>query len=77
MSERELIEKFLRAWESGKTDLVMESIRALRERLERPEPTQQWRGLSSAERKVFWNLTKKPSEYAELVEQKLREKNNG
>ncbi len=35
----------------------------------------EWRGLTTAERKVLWNQTKKPSEYAVLIEQKLKEKN--
>ncbi len=39
-------------------------------------PTREWRGLTTAERKVLWNLTKKPSEYAELIEAKLKEKNH-
>lgn len=39
-------------------------------------PTREWQGLSTAERKVLWNLTKKPSEYAELIEAKLKEKNH-
>ncbi len=36
----------------------------------------EWRGLTTAERKVLWNLTRKPSEYAELIEAKLKEKNH-
>lgn len=49
---------------------------------ERKEPThdcqpaeRQWRGLTTAERKVLWNATKKPTEYAELIEAKLKERN--
>jgi hypothetical protein len=34
-----------------------------------------WRGLSTAETKVLWNLTKKPTEYAKAIEAKLRERN--
>jgi hypothetical protein len=34
-----------------------------------------WKGLSTAEVKVLWNLTKKPSEFAAAIEAKLREKN--
>lgn len=34
-----------------------------------------WRGLTSAERKTLWNLTKKAGEYGEMIEAKLREKN--
>ena len=40
---------------------------------EPPKPA--WKGLSTAETKVLWNNTKKPSEFAELIEAKLREKN--
>lgn len=35
----------------------------------------QWAGLTTAERKALWNTTKKPSEFAELIEAKLRAKN--
>jgi hypothetical protein len=35
----------------------------------------EWKGLSTAEVKVLWNLTKKPSEFAAAIEAKLREKN--
>lgn len=35
----------------------------------------QWQGLTTAERKALWNATKKPSEFAEMIEAKLREKN--
>lgn len=35
----------------------------------------EWQGLTTAERKALWNATKKPSEFAELIEAKLREKN--
>lgn len=43
----------------------------------RPLYTQpkEWRGLSTAETKVLWNLTKKPREYAQMIEAKLREYN--
>jgi hypothetical protein len=34
-----------------------------------------WRGLTSAEVKVLWNQTKKPREFAAMLESKLREKN--
>lgn len=39
-------------------------------------PQRKWQGLTTAERKVLWTLTKKPSEYAELIEAKLKEKNH-
>lgn len=43
-----------------------------------PEPPpKQWTGLSTAEVKVLWNLTKKPSEFAAMIEAKLRQKNFG
>ena len=35
----------------------------------------QWVGLTTAERKALWNVTKKPSEFGVLIEAKLREKN--
>lgn len=35
----------------------------------------EWVGLTTAERKALWNATKKPSEFAEMVEAKLKEKN--
>jgi hypothetical protein len=35
----------------------------------------EWQGLTTAERKALWNVTKKPSEFAEMVEAKLKEKN--
>ena len=34
-----------------------------------------WKELSTAEVKVLWNLTKKPSEFAAAIQAKLREKN--
>jgi hypothetical protein len=37
----------------------------------------EWKGLSTAEVKVLWNLTKKPSEFAKMIETKLKEKNHG
>lgn len=40
-------------------------------------PPQEWKGLSTAEVKVLWNLTKKPSEFAKIIETKLKEKNHG
>ncbi len=39
-------------------------------------PQRKWQGLTTAERKVLWTLTKKPSEYAELIEAKLKGKNH-
>lgn len=40
------------------------------------KPPQEWKGLSTAETKVFWNLTKKPREYAQMIEAKLKERNS-
>lgn len=40
-----------------------------------PEPVV-WQGLTTAERKALWSVTKKPSEFAELIEAKLKEKND-
>jgi len=34
-----------------------------------------WQGLTTAERKALWSATRKPSEFAELIEAKLRAKN--
>jgi len=34
-----------------------------------------WRGLSTAEVNSLWNLTKKPTEFAEMLQAKLKEKN--
>lgn len=34
-----------------------------------------WKGLTTAERKVLWNATKKPGEFAEMIEAKLKERN--
>lgn len=39
-------------------------------------PKLAWRGLTSAEVKVLWNQTKKPREFASMVELKLRERNH-
>lgn len=39
------------------------------------KPQREWQGLTTAERKALWNTTKKPSEFAELIEAKLRAKN--
>lgn len=40
-----------------------------------PQLERQWVELTTAERKALWSATKKPSEFAELIEAKLREKN--
>ncbi len=40
------------------------------------EPMREWRGLTTAERKVLWNQTKKPSAFAEAIEAKLFERIN-
>jgi hypothetical protein len=34
-----------------------------------------WRGLTTAETKALWNVTKKPTEFSEMLQAKLREKN--
>jgi hypothetical protein len=70
MTDRELIADFLRAWESGKTDMIMMAMRAMREQQERPQP--RWRDPSTAEIKALWNATKKPSEFAELLLAKVK-----
>lgn len=44
------------------------------ESVEVPKPI--WRGLTSAEVKVLWNQTKKPREFASMLESKLRERNH-
>jgi hypothetical protein len=38
---------------------------------------QDWVTLTSAETKALWNLTKKPSTFAEAIANKLKEKNVG
>jgi hypothetical protein len=40
-----------------------------------PKPEQQWRGLTSTERKVLWLTSNNPAEFGEFIEAKLREKN--
>lgn len=40
-------------------------------------PQREWRSLTSAQTKVLWNLTKKPTEYAAMIDAKLRELNHG
>ncbi len=48
-------------------------------RIDMPEPTaapkREWKTITSAQRKLFWSLTKRPSEYGLMVEEKLREMN--
>jgi hypothetical protein len=44
------------------------------ENIEPPKPA--WRGLTSAEVKVLWNQTRKPTEFAVMLESKLRERNH-
>lgn len=39
------------------------------------QPGGEWQGLTTAETKALWNATKKPSEFAALLQAKLREKN--
>jgi hypothetical protein len=50
-------------------------IELLRARLSAPELGPQWKGLSTAETKALWNATKKPTEFAEMLQAKLKEKN--
>ncbi len=38
-------------------------------------PQREWKTITSAQRKVMWNMTKKPSEYGLMVEEKLKELN--
>jgi hypothetical protein len=38
-------------------------------------PERVWKGLTTAEVKALWNVTKKPSEFADLLQAKLRERN--
>ena len=38
-------------------------------------PQREWRGLTTAETKALWNATKKPTEFAEMLQAKLKEKN--
>jgi hypothetical protein len=35
----------------------------------------QWQCLTTAETKALWNATKKPTEFADLLQAKLKEKN--
>jgi uncharacterized coiled-coil DUF342 family protein len=35
----------------------------------------EWQSLTTAETKALWNATKKPAEFAEMLQAKLREKN--
>jgi hypothetical protein len=53
-------------------DDLMDTFRA---RLSAPELGPQWKGLSTAETKALWNATKKPTEFAEMLQAKLKEKN--
>jgi len=38
-------------------------------------PEREWKDLTTAEVKALWNVTKKPSEFADLLQAKLRERN--
>jgi hypothetical protein len=38
-------------------------------------PQRVWKDLTTAEVKALWNVTKKPSEFADLLQAKLRERN--
>jgi hypothetical protein len=48
-----------------------EPAETLRARLAQRE----WQALTTAETKALWNATKKPAEFAEMLQAKLREKN--
>lgn len=39
------------------------------------EPPRSWKPLSTAEVKVLWNVTKTPTAFAEVISNKLKEKN--
>jgi hypothetical protein len=39
------------------------------------QPQREWRGLTTAETKALWNVTKKSTEFAEMLQAKLKEKN--
>jgi hypothetical protein len=54
---------------------IQRLLEAERVRLAQPEPGRQWRGLTTAETKALWNVTKKPTEFADLLQAKLKEKN--
>lgn len=41
-----------------------------------PPSQREWKDLTTAEIKALWNATKKPSEFAELLLAKVKEKNN-
>ena len=43
--------------------------------LEVVRETHKWQSLTTAEIKTLWNLTKKPSEFAEMLLAKVKEKN--
>jgi len=38
-------------------------------------PQREWVGLTTAETKALWNVTKKPTEFAEMLQAALKEKN--
>lgn len=80
MTDRELLQRALDALVSLASDIdgnltnkEEHTIEALRKRLSESE--REWKGLTTAERKALWNVTKKPSEFGEMVEAKLKEKN--
>ena len=56
---------------------INEARIVLRARLARvDEPQNEWRGLTTAERKVMWMAADTKMEFAELIEAKLKEKNS-
>jgi hypothetical protein len=84
MSDRDLLQ---RCWEQLRI-LFADDVPLLvdlRARLAQPlpdyskagfgQPQREWQGLTTAETKALWNATKKPSEFAALLQAKLREKN--
>lgn len=64
---------------SPKGDLISISIKRTadgeREQIH-PPLQREWKDLTTAEIKTLWNATKKPTEFAELLLAKVKEKNN-
>lgn len=74
MSDEELMEDLLHAWESCKADQLVLAMRAIRERLEKPKH-REWKELTKGEIKVLWGASNNYGQFAELLQSKLREKN--
>jgi hypothetical protein len=49
------------------------TVETLRARLAQPE--KEWKGLTSGERKILWAAANNPTQFGELLEAKLKEKN--